>query len=43
MHNKFRQNHLAIIDSSAFRGPTYRQAFDLWTHYWDAYRYNSEK
>jgi hypothetical protein len=43
MHNKFRQNHLAIIDFNACRGPTYRQVFDPWTHSLDAYYNNSEK
>ena len=43
MHNKFRQNHLAIIDLNAFRGPAYRQGFDPWTQSLDAYYKNSEK
>ena len=43
MHNKLRQNYLAIIDLNACRGPTYRQDFDPWTQYLDAYCNNSEK
>jgi hypothetical protein len=42
MHNKFRPNHLDIIDFNACRGPTHRQAFDSWTHSLDAYCKNSE-
>jgi len=37
MYNKFRQIYLPIIDYNALKEPTYRQAFDTWTHSLDAY------
>jgi hypothetical protein len=43
IHNKFHQDHLAILDINACRWSTKRQAFDPWTHSLDAYCNNSEK
>jgi len=43
MHNKLRQNNLAIINFITCRGPAYRQAFYPWKHSFDAYCNNIEK
>jgi len=38
-----RQNHLTTIEFDACRRPTYRQAFDSWTHSLHAYCKNSDE